>query len=104
MLRRRWADPISIAVATGALVLAFDDPRRADAQFASDCAAPTQTFGAGNMPTDLNISAGDVILFIDGTFAGNVNSNVGRMRRHCRHVQPVDHQRGGRAVRAGKRP
>ncbi|HEY7073646.1 MAG TPA: hypothetical protein VH479_26205, partial [Acidimicrobiales bacterium] len=47
--------------------------RSADAQFDVDCATPTQTFDASNMPADLNLTPADVILFTGGTFTGPVN-------------------------------
>jgi hypothetical protein len=46
------------------------------ADWDESCLDPSHTFGAGNMPTDLNLDAGDTILFTDGTFTGSVN-NIG---------------------------
>ena len=60
-------------VAAAGLVVTGGQPAYAD--WDDSCLDPSETFGAGNMPTDLNLDSDDTILFTDGTFTGSVNSN-----------------------------
>lgn len=75
--RRRFRLAVAIAIATAiaALGLMLGVAPRASAQYDVDCANPTQTFDETNMPTSLNLDAGDVVVFASGTFTGSVNTN-----------------------------
>lgn len=68
---------LALTVAVGSTLLLLG-ARSARADFATDCANPTQTFPVGGvMPTNLNLTSSDVVLFASGTFTGSVNNSLG---------------------------
>ena len=70
---RLLALPVAALLAAAGLLVAVSGSSRA--AWNPDCLSPTQTFGAGNMPSNMNLTAADVILFTDGTFTGSSNSS-----------------------------
>ena len=64
-----------VAAAAGLLAVGLvREP--ASAEFAIDCQNPTAVYpDASGMPTNLNLSSTDVVLFASGTFTGSVNNN-----------------------------
>ncbi len=75
MAARIWTLVALSSLAVGILVAL---PVRAD--YATDCASLTQTYpDAGGMPTNLNLTSADVVLFASVTFTGSVNSSLARI-------------------------
>ncbi len=75
MAARIWT---LVAVSSPAVGILVALPVRAD--YATDCASPTQTYpDAGGMPTNLNLTSADVVLFASVTFTGSVNSSLARI-------------------------
>lgn len=61
----------SVLAAAGLLVTAPG----ASADYETDCANPTAVFDEANMPSNLNLTATDVVVIASGTFTGSINSN-----------------------------
>ena len=70
---RRLVGVAAIGVVIGVVA---GTPRRAQADWATDCGTPTVTYGAVSpAPANLNLTAADRVLFTDGTYTGSVNSS-----------------------------
>src|ERR687894_3104708 len=75
--RARWLLAVLVVAAVAGAGLLVGGTRSAQAQYDVDCASPTAVYDATNMPTSLNLTAADVVVFSSGTFTGSVNNSGG---------------------------
>src|SRR4051794_37658146 len=73
---RRLVGVAAIVVVGIVVGVVAGTPRRARADWATDCGTPTAIYGAANpAPSNLNLTAADRVLFNDGTYTGSVNAS-----------------------------